>query len=281
MFHMTYPQLQAHYRFVNRLLPSTPVRPNQTIPPTHFLTFANTGFLEPKRILAEAAAFPFQTVRALTEHDLGEFGVKHAEFIQSYKRGYGLWIWKPKIILDALRSANDGDIVVYCDAGMHLNSKGLRRYREYVQMLDTCDMITFANNDAYKAQHYVKQDAVQAYYPPFATQLNPYCYAGVMMLKRTPRTLALVTDWLALCETYHFLDTGPSVNFPEAPNYIGNDCDNGLFNLCLAKHSISTAIYPDEANVYTPWGTQHYTASPEEWSILDAYPFQCRRIRVT
>jgi hypothetical protein len=189
-----------------------------------------------------------------------------------------LWIWKPKIILDTLEMLNDGDRLVYCDAGMHLNAKGLRRYFEYHRILDTCDMVTFSLNDAYKAQHYVKRDAINACYPEFASQMNPYCYAGVMMLKKTPATLALVREWLGLCEVYEFLDTSPS-KAEELPCYVGNDCDNGLFNLCLAKHRISRAIYPDETNVYTAAGLQHYTASSQEWSQLELFPFQCRRLR--
>jgi hypothetical protein len=247
-------------------------------PATHFLTFANTSFMRPTRILAEALNFAFTTRGALTEEDLGDFGVKHADFIESNTRGYGLWIWKPKIILDTLHTLNDGDRLVYCDAGMHLNAKGLRRYADYQRILDTHDMVTFSLNDAYKAQHYVKRDAINACYPEFASQLNPYCYAGVMMLKKTPSTIALVSEWLALCETYRFLDTSPS-EAEELPCFVGNDCDNGLFNLCLAKHKISHAIYPDETNVYTADGLQHYTASPEEWSQISRFPFQCRRLR--
>jgi hypothetical protein len=249
-------------------------------PPTHFVTFANTSFLRPTRILAEAAHFPFLSRRALTEHDLGDFGTKHADFIAAHSRGYGLWIWKPKIILDTLVSLNDGDRLVYCDAGMHLNARGIRRYLDYHRILDTADVLTFSLNDAYKAQHYVKRDAINACYPEFASQITPYCYAGVMMLKKTPATLTLIREWLSLCETYRFLDTSPS-DAEELPCFLGNDCDNGLFNLCLAKHKISASIYPDETNLYTDQGVQHYMATSTEWARLVDFPFQCRRIRRT
>jgi hypothetical protein len=98
------------------------------------------------------------------------------------------------------------------------------------------------------------------------------------MLKKTPATIALIKDWISLCEVYHFLDTSPSF-LPEFPWFKGNDCDNGLFNICLAKHKISRAIYPDETNLYTPDGTQHYHATEQEWARLDGFPFQCRRLR--
>jgi hypothetical protein len=37
--------------------------------------------------------------------------------IFAYKRGAGLWLWKPYIILDALNKVNEGDYILYCDAG--------------------------------------------------------------------------------------------------------------------------------------------------------------------
>lgn len=234
--------------------------------------------MKPTRILKEAEAFQFLTCRAFTEHDLGAFGEKHAAFIAANSRGYGLWIWKPKIILDALMALSDGDRLVYCDAGMHLNAKGLARYTHYERILDTVNIVTFSLNDAYKAQHFVKRDAINAYYPEFADQLTNYCYAGVMMLKKTPATIALLTDWLSLCEVYHFLDTSKSLA-EEMPDFKGNDCDNGLFNMCLAKHRISHAIYPDETNIYLTNGDQYYEATPDDWAQLDDFPFQCRRLR--
>ena len=39
--------------------------------------------------------------------------------ILSNPRGGGLWLWKPHLILKALLESNEGDAVLYCDAGMY------------------------------------------------------------------------------------------------------------------------------------------------------------------
>ena len=39
--------------------------------------------------------------------------------ILSNPRGGGLWLWKPHLILKTLLESNDGDVVLYCDAGMY------------------------------------------------------------------------------------------------------------------------------------------------------------------
>lgn len=255
-------------------------RTNRTAesPKVHFLTFANTGYMRPTRILREAAGFNFDTVHAMNEHSIPEFIAKHRDFITRNKRGYGIWIWKPKIILEKLSALNTDDILIYCDAGMHLNVNGIPRYREYMRNMNECDILTFSLNDKYKAQQYVKRDAIDAYHPEFAYEVTPYCYAGVMVFKKTSATMRLVTDWLGLCENYHFLDSDVSVA-PELGIFEGNDGDNGLFNVCLAKHRISRAIYPDETNVYSSDGFQSYSTNLNDWNKLREYPFQYRRMR--
>jgi len=245
----------------------------------HFLTFANTSYMKPDRIVEEAKGFAFSTITAMNEHDISDFIEKHRSFIETNRAGYGLWIWKPAVILQRLQQIPQGDILVYCDAGTHLNRHGLPRYYEYLTFLSTKSMVVFSCNDLYKAQYYVKRDVVSAYYPDFANQLTNYSYAGLMLVKHTPEAVRLLKDWLALCETYHYIDFSESVA-KELPIFRGNDCDNGLFNLCLAKHSISHVIYPDEVMLYAVNGS-HYDGptTEQDWNRLRSSPFQVRRIR--
>jgi len=47
----------------------------------------------------------------------GDFWKKNS-FILSRPRGAGYWIWKPYIIMRRMETLNDGDIVLYSDAGL-------------------------------------------------------------------------------------------------------------------------------------------------------------------
>jgi hypothetical protein len=247
---------------------------------THFITFSNTSYMYPDRILKEAESFKFDSIQSLSELDIPEFLEKHSNFINSNHHGFGRWIWKPKIILDKLKSIDDNDILIYCDSGMYLNSKGLNRYNEYLDILNEKDMVTFSlNQDGrfYFAQQWVVKIVIDSYYPEFVNMSNKYCYGGVIMMKKTKSTISLIEDWLGLCERYEFI-TG-KLSFPEYDSFVGHDSDNGLFNICLVKHGISHYIFPDETNIYLPDGSQNYSASLEEWETLNEFPFQCRRIR--
>jgi hypothetical protein len=246
----------------------------------YLLTFSNTNFSNMKRIKYHATQMNcFDDILTLNENDISDFVIKHQDFINKNPRGFGLWIWKPYIILNILSRLKENDILVYCDTGMYLNSNGIERFNYYVSKLneDNHDIITFSLTNKYIAQQFVKMDAIMSYYPEFSKRNDKYCYAGIIMFKRTKKTLNLIVDWLKLCENYDFINTSKSKNYSESSNFFGNDCDNGLFNLCLAKHNISYYVNPEETNIYTPTGYQDYKCL--NWLSLDKFPFQCRRIR--
>lgn len=200
----------------------------------------------------------FHDIRTLTELDFPDFFTKHSAFIQENRfNGYGRWIWKPKIILETLLSMKPNDILVYADAGVHLNKRGLPRFKEYVDMLEdpANSIVAFATNFDYRK--YVDAGAIQSYFPDFRYEDFRYHYAGVMILKRSDETIQLVREWLELCENYKYL------------SHNGGDGDNGLYNMCISKHlSIVRSIYPDEVQ-----------PSDGNWSALETFPFQYRRNR--
>ena len=236
------------------------------------------------RIAGQAREFEFfDEIILFSEYDITDFVNKHRSFIESNRHGYGCWIWKPKIIHDTLLKMNDNDILVYCDAGIYLNINGKSRFLEYIEMLSDVDMITFSTNDFYKAIKYVGIDAIMEYYPNLLNESDiNSCYAGVMIIKKTSKTLNFINDWLELCNNYDYLLGKLSMKYTIQDQYVGNDSDCGLFNLCLAKYKISKNIYPDECNVYTEDGLQtvHAGINPKntDWSKLNDKPFQIRRI---
>lgn len=250
-----------------------------------FLTFANTTYMKTDRIINEAKSFNiFDKILSKTEKDIPDFINKHKIFIKRNKPGYGFWIWKPKIILDNLMELNDNDILIYCDAGFHLNNKGIKRLEYYFSTLNNDkSFCVFSASDRYKAQSFVKNDAIMSYYPQFNNELNTCCYAGIMIIKKNNISINLINDWLKLCENYNFLDKSRSKKYKDLKHYKGNDCDNGLFNLCLSKYKkIVNIIYPDEINIYLN-GIQYHHLNINErkklnWSQLDDKPFQARRL---
>lgn len=241
--------------------------------------------MEPTRILEQAKAFPFTSIRSYSELDFPEFFEKHAGFIRAFPKGYGFYIWKPHIIYETLKQMKEGEILLYADAGCHLNAKpkALKRFDEYIGYLSDKDIVSFSLNDTYRARSFIKQDAIQFYYPEM-NSINPtYLMAGVILMRKSNQTMKMIKEWLNLCTQYLLIDDGPSRYFDDSPWFEGADCDNSLYNLIMNKHNSSCHIvYPDELNMYNEEGIQCTQLPGKEsldWSPLDAFPFHTRRDR--
>ena len=109
--------------------------------PIHFITYANDKFKQAKnRILQEAKDFyNFQSVTGYGPEDLSELFVSKFKNILERPRGGGYWIWRPIILYNKMSSLKEGEFLVYLDAGCHLNKNGLKRFNEYIDMLEKSD----------------------------------------------------------------------------------------------------------------------------------------------
>lgn len=251
----------------------------------HFITFANKDFMDNTRITEQAKDFGlFDTINSKNEDDIKDFVEKHKNFILNNKKGFGYYIWKSYIVLQELYKINYDDILVYSDAGMYINKNGKERFLEYINYIkDEKHICVFNTGDNYKAQYFVKQDAIMHYNPEFNSTLDTMSYSGLLFIRKTDESIRLIKDWFNLCENYKFSDKSISTKYQEKNYYRGNDCDNGLLCLVLSKYKdIIHYIYPDELNIYYNGLQAKHTGKKNDeipWNLLDKIPFQYRRIR--
>jgi hypothetical protein len=112
--------------------------PDNKIKPIHFITYGDSNFEKSKqRILTEAKEFDvFKSIKGYGPQDLpDDFIVKYKDIFK-HSRGGGYWIWRPNIIRQAINDINDGEYLVYLDAGCTINKKGKKRFYEYIDKLE-------------------------------------------------------------------------------------------------------------------------------------------------
>lgn len=104
----------------------------------HFITYANHRYERSRqRIIEEAKNFGvFETTTGFTPNDLSDEFKNKFKNILCLSRGAGYWIWKYDIIMRKLNEINEGDYIVYADAGCTINKNGIDRFFEYIDMLD-------------------------------------------------------------------------------------------------------------------------------------------------
>ena len=94
-----------------------------------------TGVLE--RIGEQAISTDwFKKVYLYSENDLSlDFKEKVSYLLKKNIRGFGYWIWKPQVILQTLSQMRDGDVLLYADAGCHLNPGGIKMFKKYIDVV--------------------------------------------------------------------------------------------------------------------------------------------------
>lgn len=232
------------------------------------LSYANAVFERALAALAaEAAAFPFDEVRAVREADLvgTPFWAAHGAFVRARYRGGGLWLWKSWLVARALEGLADGDVLVYADAGCALDAAKRARFAEYVGLAAAHPSGVLAFEMPHPQRRWTKAAAMAALAARGPVDGDAGQVAATAFLVRAgPATRALAAEWHRLCcaHGYHLLDDTPSLALagvgadadrapppdapalPEAPDFHEHRHDQAIWSLLARQHG--ALLLPDE-----------------------------------
>jgi len=159
--------------------------------------------------------------------------------ILSQPLGAGLWAWKPFVILETLKKVNDGDIVLYTDAGMSV-----------LQNLDILFDITNTNKDngmlfepsmiygPHLHSVYTKRDCF------VVMGLDEPQYWGARMLHaafsvwmKTSANIDFLTEWLMYVTDERAITDMPNVcGKSNHPDYMEHRYDQAILSLLRLKY---------------------------------------------
>lgn len=165
------------------------------------------------------------------------FWDKHSQFLLNNKRGFGYWIWKSYIINKTFQSADDGDIIMYLDAGCEIGGikqNNISTFFNHVKndkiiysptlaegwkesnwnKMDTFKFLNLDNNDIYNAEH---------------------VEAVALIFYVCDETRHFVDLWYNICSNnYNLIDDSPSKE-KNLPQFYENRHDQSIFSLLLKK----------------------------------------------
>jgi hypothetical protein len=150
-------------------------------------------------------------------------------------RGAGYWLWKPYIILREMMQMDDGETLLYLDAGVEMIAeptwlKGLK------------DVWLFGN--MYNHTEWCKADVMEAiHHGPYKKQVQ----ASVMAFKVNGWTKTFVKEWLTWCEMPGFLDDSPS-KIKNKPGFQEHRHDQAVLTCVAYKHNIPLHWWPARYN---------------------------------
>lgn len=217
-----------------------------------FVTFANRAFaktLERMRhqiTSSEATMRLFDECYFLTEKNLDrEFMKKLKPWL--YRRGYGYWRWKSYVVSKKFAKLNDGDVLVYSDAGCDYNPYGIGRLKEYIDMAKSSESGIVAFQDTNIEYQRTKGDAIDHFKAHGAHNLlntNQF-WGGYFILVKSKKSTLFVEEWADICINYPDLITDKRSASPNFEGFIEHRHDQSVFSL-LAKQYGAVSMPPEE-----------------------------------
>ena len=203
-------------------------------------------------------------------------------------RGFGYWCWKPQVALQALAKMRDGDVLLYLDAGCHLNPRGKQRLEEYVAALTPeIPILAFKYNNAsqdtvlhargapnWTNEDWTKEDLFVALgvEPGAPLRIDQTYHATTFMLLNGPTARQFLTDWIEVFEkNWAMIDDTPS-HIANAPNFQEHRHDQSIFSILCSR----CPVIGIDAREIICWGTDQKTF---DWDVLANYPVHARRDR--
>ncbi|MFY7729664.1 MAG: hypothetical protein ACOVRN_09125 [Flavobacterium sp.] len=200
-----------------------------------------------QRICSEANQFNlFTKILGYTDIYLKndkEFWNKHGNFVSTNPRGYGYWLWKSYLCKKLLTTINDGDIIVYADAGCTMNLQGKQRLLEYIEMCKTHESGIVSFQLTHPEQYWSKNDICQ-YLDASQTELSSgQLVGGIFVIRKCKAVVDLVDRWYETGSNYNLIDDSPSIT-PNIPEFRENRHDQSIWSILRKQHG--SIILPDE-----------------------------------
>jgi len=194
-------------------------------------------------------------------------------------RGYGYWVWKPQIILQTLKQMQEGDVLLYMDAGCHFNKNGLERMNYYFEQVINSPAGILAFHVDKRPTADPNLEALYDGIEKFLTKGDLFDFFGVrnntdivdtgqimataIIFKKCKQSEKFVTDWLNVFRhNFNLINNSPSIS----PNFIGfieHRHDQSVLSILCKLRNVPTI------SAYETWQI--------DWKKLDKYPIQTKR----
>ena len=261
----------------------------------YLVSFADTRMKKSlSRILIQAKKIDFfDKLFLLNENDISEeFRARFKNKLILGSKGYGYWCWKPEIVLSVLDKIQEGDCLLYIDAGCHLNSRGKKRLKEYFNIVKNNEkgVIAFQANEPnqknstlihdgrklrnLKNYKWIKGDIFDYFGMRENNKIinSQEIAGGVFLIKKCKFSISLIQNWKKIIvENFELIDDSPSIS-ENLPGFVENRHDQAIWTLLCLKNSIKTL------SSYEFWYPKNNTKKTEsDWDYLKEFPIHAKR----
>lgn len=230
-------------------------------------------FLQNQNTLAYSAINKgFDFILNYRKHHIDpQFIADHASVFQQ-KKGAGLWLWKPWIILHTLETVPENAVVFYADSGIVFHSP----IHEFVKLVQDHDMILIGDDPTYTLGAQTKREAfirLGCDTPEFR-KLN-IIGVSFLVLRNTPKTRQFIKKWLDACASSEvIMDDSPS-SLPEHPEFKKHLPEQSILGILYHKDPQGKRVVKDEVALRSiAWPHRHPGTYRKFHSVMEGPAFE-------
>ncbi len=208
---------------------------------TIYLSYSDEKYEPAKKFACKMAKLigGFDEVLHASPNDISQDFIKMNAVAFSYKRGAGLWIWKPYIIYKTLSKLNDGDILFYADSGCFVfrNICKLILYKMKTNLW--CCEIPLIEEEFTKEDCFVQMNLTDSNF-----RKSPQRIATYFAIRKCEETIRFIKEWLKYCQNIDLLKPAESKGV-----LISHREDQSIFSLLTKKYGYPAHTPPEIASI--------------------------------
>jgi hypothetical protein len=176
------------------------------------------------------------------------------QYILSQKRGAGFWLYKPYVILETFKSLQEGDVVLWSDAGLRVERSLDPLFRVFEQRPEV-DRVIFRVpwvDVNHIAKMWTKRDCFVLMHCDESKYWNaPMTNGAISLWKKNDKNIEILNEWLKYCRDPRILTDDPNLcGMPNFPEFRGHRHDQSVLTNLSIKYNVELFRDP------TQWGNK-------------------------
>lgn len=213
-----------------------------------FVTYGDENYEVAKQSIAKQAfqTQQFDEIFLFGPSDLSE-RLKNSGLLK-IGRGGGLWSWKPDVILKVMKTATNGDIIVYCDSGCTLQKT--KEWKKYWTILSKYDII--AQRIFKRTDHWTRKELIDFINLDDKRWLKCYQYQATILLTVSDFTRNFVLEWrnLMISHPEFVKDVTAEEKNKQHKSFIESRHDQSVYSSLIYKYLNDPQ---KKSKIFTQW----------------------------
>jgi len=211
----------------------------------HLATYGDALYTDLKNDFIKSATESsfFDKIHSFSHLDIDPYFYKNVYEPLMLCRGGGYWIWKPYFVKLVLESLQDDEILIYCDAGSHINRNGNQRFADYIKMVTTAKTGTLDFGLFWREHQFTKQEVFDFFGSPPQIINSGQLVGGILILRKCAHAMMLVNKWYDVAINHSFLFTDEKIK-EQHHGFIDHRHDQSIFS--VIRKTYGANIIPNE-----------------------------------